>query len=81
MAKLYVYGCSFSAGTLVNIKKPEHYQPFYQHQFKEYYWGSQVAKYLQLDLHERSIGGGANDTTISRILQDSSYIVKEIRLL
>lgn len=72
MAKLYVYGCSFSAGTLVNIKKPEHYQPFYQHQFKEYYWGSQVAKYLQLDLHERSIGGGAKDTTISRILQDSS---------
>ena len=71
MANLYIYGCSFSQGSWVNIKKPEHHRPFYQHQFKDYYWGKQVGDYFGLDVRERALAGGANGTALSRVLEDS----------
>lgn len=71
MANLYIYGCSFSQGSWVNIKEPQHYCPFYQHQFKDYYWGKQVGDYFGLGVRERAIGGGANYTSLSRVMEDS----------
>lgn len=77
MANLYIYGCSFSQGSWVNIKEPTHYHPFYQHQFKDYYWGKQVGDYFGMDVRERSLGGGANYTALSRVMEDSHQFSKD----
>ena len=76
MGNLYIYGCSFSQGSWVNIKKHANYSPFYQNQFQSWYWGVQVANYFGLGLQERAIGGGANYTTLSRVMEDSHQYSK-----
>lgn len=76
MGNLFIYGCSFSYGTNVNIKgfSPNH--PFYQNQFYNHYWGRQLANYYDMNLVERAVGGGANETALSRVLKDSSKYSK-----
>ena len=76
MGNLYVYGCSFSYGTLINIKEIAVNMPFYQNQFKHHYWGEQLANYYDMNLVCRALGGGSNETTISRVLEDSSNFSK-----
>jgi len=76
MGNLYIYGCSFSQGSWVNIKEPGAHWPFYMNQFQSWYWGSQVADHFGLELKERAIGGGANYTTLSRVIEDSHHYSK-----
>ena len=76
MGNLYIYGCSFSYGTLVNINEIAAYHPFYQNQFQSHYWGQQLANHYDMNLVCRALGGGANETTVSRVLEDSSNFSK-----
>ena len=76
MAMLHVYGCSFSYGSWINFPYITQSAPFFQTQFTGYTWSAQVAKYLNLELNQRSLGGGSNQTTLSRVIKDSNNFSK-----
>ena len=76
MAMLHVYGCSFSYGSWINFQHITQSAPFYQTQFTGFNWSAQVADHFNLQLTQRSLGGGSNQTTLSRVINDSSNFSK-----
>ena len=77
MGNLYVFGCSFSFGShIFQIGKATN-GIFYQDQFHEYWWGHQVARYLNMNVHNYAVGGGSNDTVMYRAIRESINLCED----
>lgn len=77
MGNLYVFGCSFSFGSHIFQIGKSPVGIFYQDQFHEYWWGHQVARYLDMNVHNYAVGGGSNDTVMYRAIRESINLCED----
>ena len=67
---IHVFGCSFSLGTGIFYRDYEKPLYLWGKKYVNWWWGNQLAKYLDMNVANQAMGGSSNTTTHNRITKN-----------
>lgn len=71
---IHVFGCSFSLGTGIFYRDFEKPIYLWGKKYVDWWWGNQLARYLDMEVANHGLGGGSNTTTHNRITKNLKNI-------